>query len=84
MENPKALTIKLEGRLDTTTAPSWRKRSDLAYAGAGIFSLYIGYDMYRAQSVRKTIDNAVDSAVDIYVDIVVLFTYVLEIVGNRN
>ena len=56
----------------------------LAYTGAGIFSLYIGYDMYRAQSVRKTIDNAIDSAVDIYVDVVVLFTYVLEIVGNRN
>lgn len=55
-----------------------------AWLGAGIFSLYIGYDFWRSQEYPKTVDNAVDSAVDIYIDIVGLFLRVLQILGNSR
>ena len=51
---------------------------------AVIFSLYIGYDYYKAQSYPRTIDNAVDSALDIYMDIVVLFMKLLSIFGSKS
>lgn len=47
-----------------------------------IYSLYLGYDWYRAQSYPKTVDNAVDSALDIYLDIILLFMKLLRILGN--
>ena len=56
----------------------------LAWAGAGIFSMYIGYDFWKAQEYPKTIDNAVDSAVDIYLDIINLFLYILEILSDSK
>ena len=49
-----------------------------------IFSLYLGYDWYKAQSYPKTLDNAVDSALDIYLDIINLFIRILEIMGKKN
>lgn len=49
-----------------------------------IFSLYIGYDWYRAQEYSKTLDNAVDSAIDIYLDIVNLFIRLLEIMSRSS
>lgn len=49
-----------------------------------IFSLYIGYDWYKAQSYPKTVDNAVDSALDIYLDIINLFIRLLEIFGKSD
>jgi len=55
-----------------------------AWIGAGIFSLYIGYDFWRAQEYPKTVDNAVDSALDIYLDIINLFLRLLEILGRGN
>ncbi len=54
------------------------------YIGAGIFSLYIGYDMYRASEVAKTLDNAVDISVDLYLDIINLFLNLLEILGSSE
>jgi len=48
------------------------------YLAAGIFSLYIGYDMYRANQIPKTIDNAIDICVDLYLDIINLFLIVLK------
>lgn len=51
---------------------------------AVIFSLYIGYDIHRAQMFPKTIDNAVDSAIDIYLDIANLFIRLLQIFGRRD
>ena len=44
---------------------------------AGVFSLYIGFDVYRSQSCAKTVDNAIDCALDIYLDIVNLFLRLL-------
>ena len=49
-----------------------------------LFSLYIGYDWYKAQSYTKTIDNAIDSAVDLYLDIINLFVRLLEILGKKK
>ena len=40
---------------------------------AGLFSLYIGYDVYRSQQFPRTVDNAIDCAIDIYLDIINLF-----------
>ena len=49
-----------------------------------IFSLYIGYDWYRAQQYPKTLDNAVDCALDLYLDIINLFLRLLEIFGSSK
>ncbi len=54
----------------------------VAFIGAILFSLYIGYDMYRAQQFEPTMDNAVDSALDLYLDIVNLFLFILRILGR--
>lgn len=51
---------------------------------AGLFSLYVGYDIYRSQQFPKTLDNAVDSALDIYMDIANLFIRILSILGKRD
>ena len=51
---------------------------------AVIFSLYIGYDIYRSQQYAKTLDNAIDSAIDIYLDIANLFIRILQILGRRD
>lgn len=49
-----------------------------------IFSLYIGYDWYKAQQYPKTMDNAVDSALDIYLDIINLFLRILSIISKSD
>ena len=54
------------------------------WIAAGLFSLYIGYDIYRSQQFAKTVDNAVDSALDIYLDIANLFLRLLSIMGKRK
>lgn len=51
---------------------------------AGLFSLYIGYDVYRSQQFAKTVDNAVDCALDIYLDIANLFIRILSILSKKN
>ena len=51
---------------------------------AGLFCLYIGYDIHRAQQFSFTLDNAVDSALDIYMDIANLFIRILSILGKRR
>jgi len=51
---------------------------------AGIFTLYIGYDLYRAQIVPKTLDNAIDIALQLYLDIINLFLTLLRIFGRRD
>lgn len=51
---------------------------------AGLFSLYIGYDIYRSQQFEKTVDNAVDCALDIYLDIINVFVRLLSILGKKK
>ena len=55
-----------------------------AYVFAGIFSLYIGYDVQKAQLYPRTLDKAVDCAIDIYLDITNLFLRILSILGNSR
>lgn len=54
------------------------------YIAAGIFSLYIGYDMWRASDIPATLDNAVDVAVSLYLDIINLFLNLLRILGGSD
>ena len=54
------------------------------YLAALLFSLYIGFDMYRANSMQKTFNNAVDICVDFYLDILNLFLTILRIVGKSK
>ncbi len=60
------------------------QQSFTALFGAVLFSLYIGYDYWKAQQYPKTIDNAVDSALDIYLDIINLFMRILSLLGNSK
>ena len=55
-----------------------------AWVGAILFTLYIGYDYWKAQQYPKTLDNAVDSALDIYLDIINLFLKILQILGSSK
>lgn len=54
------------------------------YAAAGLFSLYIGYDMYRAHVIPRTLDNAIDVAIQLYLDIMNLFLLILRIMGRKR
>ncbi len=54
------------------------------WIAAGIFSLYIAYDIFRSQQFPKTVDNAVDCALDIYLDIANLFIRILQISGKKR
>lgn len=54
------------------------------YLAAGLFALYIGFDMYRASEIPATLDNAVDVSVSLYLDIINLFLWILRILGNSD
>lgn len=54
------------------------------YIAAGIFSLYIGFDMWRASQVERTLDSAVDIAVSLYLDIINLFLELMKILGSND
>ena len=54
------------------------------WIAAGLFSLYLGYDIYRSQQYPRTIRNAVASALDIYMDLANLFIRLLEILGKNK
>lgn len=53
--------------------------SIIDYIAAGIFSLYIGYDISQASRVSKTITNALDVTLNLYLDIINLFINLLSI-----
>lgn len=52
------------------------------WIAAGLFSLYLGYDIHRSQSYPQTYKNAIVSALDIYLDVVNLFIRLLQIQGR--
>lgn len=54
------------------------------WIAAGLFALYIGYDLHRSQQFAKTLDNAVDCALDIYLDIANLFLRLLRILSRKK
>jgi len=82
-----ALFIALSGlvvvRILGLFIPFLREMILIDYFSAGLFSLYIGYDMYRASVITKTLDNAVDVAVELYLDIMNLFLTLLRIFGKK-
>ena len=56
----------------------------ISWVSAIIYSLYIGYDIYRSQKINKTIDNAIDCAADLYLDIFGVFIELLNILDKEN
>lgn len=54
------------------------------WIAAGLFSLYIAYDIHRSQQFTPTLDNAVDCALDIYMDIANLFIRLLRIMSKSK
>ena len=61
-------------------------RMDLIFAwlGAGLFSLYIGFDWARCNVCACTVNNAVAAAANLYLDIINLFLRILSILGKRR
>lgn len=59
--------------------PAIGNMGGISYVGAGLFSLYIGYDMHRACTIPATVDNAVDVTIALYLDIFNLFKFLLNI-----
>lgn len=55
-----------------------------SWIAAGLFSLYLGYDIYRSQQYPRTVKNAVASALDIYMDLANIFIRLLDIIGNSS
>lgn len=49
------------------------------FLAAGLFALYVGYDMWRASEIPATLDNAVDVSISLYLDTVNLFLWILRI-----
>jgi FtsH-binding integral membrane protein len=64
--------------------PAMQAWGVIDYCAAGLFSLYIGYDMHRASGIAKTADNAVDVGVDLYLDVINLFLNLLRIFGSAS
>ena len=52
------------------------------YFSAGLFSVYIGYDMWRASESSRNFGNALKIAVSLYLDILNLFLSILSILGH--
>ena len=45
-----------------------------------IFSLYIGFDWYKAQTCEKTVAHAINFAIDLYLDITNIFLDLLDLI----
>jgi FtsH-binding integral membrane protein len=83
-----ALFVALIGlvvvRLIAIFVPALNSFGIIDYAAAGIFSLYIGYDMFRATEATRSVGSALKIAVSLYLDIINLFMSLLSIFGNDN
>lgn len=82
-----ALFVSLCGLLVVRIAqifiPSLAAMGVFDWIGAGIFSLYIGYDFQRASRIPKTMGNVVGVALSLYLDMVNLFITILRIFGKK-
>ncbi len=54
------------------------------WLGAGVFSLYIGYDWARANTCARTVDNAIDLSASLYLDIINLFLRIVSILNDSR
>ncbi len=83
----KTLGVSLLALLAVSAVSYFTRREESiiwTYAGAGIFSLYIGFDIYRAMQYPKTKNNAINCAIEIYMDIINLFLRILRILAKAN
>ena len=64
--------------------PALMQFSIIHYLAAGLFALYIGYDMWRASEIPATLDNAVDVSISLYLDILNLFLWILPILAKKD
>lgn len=78
------LSLLLLVRIVGLFVPAINDFTLIDYIGAGLFSLYVGYDMHRATRVERTTDNAVDIAISLYLDIINLFLELLKIMGDSD
>ena len=64
----------------------FKNRAGMVYEwlGAGIFSLYIGYDWARANTCACTVDNAIDLSASLYLDIINLFLRIVAIMSDSK
>lgn len=75
-----ALTALVAVSIARLFIPAIQEVGVIDYISAVIFSLYIGYDMYRASEIRATLSNAVNVATALYLDIINLFLDFLRII----
>ena len=54
------------------------------WIGVILFTIYIGYDTYRALKYPHTLDNAVDFAIDLYLDIINLFLKLMRLIARAK
>jgi FtsH-binding integral membrane protein len=62
--------------------PAMHGMSIIDYVAAGIFSLYIGYDMHRATLVDRNVANALQVAISLVLDIVNLFVSLISALSD--
>ncbi|MDP3963463.1 MAG: Bax inhibitor-1 family protein [bacterium] len=79
-----ALVALLVVRIASLFIPALADFNAINYLAAGLFALYIGYDMWRASEIPATVDNAVDVAISLYLDIINLFMNILRILGHSK
>lgn len=79
-----ALTALLAVLIISMFVPALMGFTVIHYGAAGLFALYIGYDMHRASEVPATLDNAVDVCISLYLDIINLFLWILRILGSDD
>lgn len=79
-----AIVIARIGQLFIPALSVFSIFSVIDYIAAILFSAYIGYDMYRATQVSRTLDSAIDIAISLYLDILNLMITLLRIFSNNE
>jgi FtsH-binding integral membrane protein len=79
-----ALCALLVVRVIQMFVPALQGASWIEWLSAGIFSLYIGYNWYRAMSVPSTWGNGINIALSLYLDVINLFLTILRLTGDSS
>lgn len=56
----------------------------ISWIGAGIFALYVGFDMWRASTVPATAANAMEVAMSLFLDIFNIFVHIASALANSS
>jgi FtsH-binding integral membrane protein len=62
--------------------PALAQMTAVHYIAAGIFALYVGFDMWRASEIPATMYNAMDVTTSLYLDILNLFLQLGSIIAD--